>query len=55
MYDFGIRGRLLGTSFPEFIVSINASIMQESSIVFGNVMTCFGKFRFKADLLDLET
>ena len=37
-YVIGLTLIAFGTSFPEFIVSINASIMQESSIVFGNVM-----------------
>jgi len=37
-YVIGLTLIAFGTSFPEFIVSINASIIQESSIVFGNVM-----------------
>ena len=37
-YVVGLTLIAFGTSFPEFIVSINASIMQESGIVFGNVV-----------------
>ena len=37
-YIVGLTLIAFGTSFPEFVVSINASIMQESGIVFGNIM-----------------
>ena len=37
-YIIGLTLIAFGTSFPEFVVSINASIMNEPSIVFGNVI-----------------
>ncbi|SVD45718.1 uncharacterized protein METZ01_LOCUS398572, partial [marine metagenome] len=37
-YIIGLTLIAFGTSFPEFVVSINASIMQESGIVFGNII-----------------
>ena len=37
-YIIGLTLIAFGTSFPEFVVSINASIMNESGIVFGNVI-----------------
>jgi len=37
-YIIGLTLIAFGTSFPEFVVSINASIMNEPGIVFGNVI-----------------
>ena len=37
-YLIGLTLIAFGTSFPEFIVSVNASILDESSIVFGNII-----------------
>ena len=37
-YIVGLTLIAFGTSFPEFVISINASIMQESGIVFGNII-----------------
>ena len=37
-YIVGLTLIAFGTSFPEFVVSINASLMQESGIVFGNIV-----------------
>ena len=37
-YVVGLTLIAFGTSFPELVVSINASIMKESGIVFGNIM-----------------
>ena len=37
-YLIGLTLIAFGTSFPEFVVSINASLMKEPGIVFGNVI-----------------
>ena len=37
-YIIGLTLIAFGTSFPEFVVSINASILNESDIVFGNII-----------------
>ena len=37
-YVIGLTLIAFGTSFPEFVVSINASVINESGIVFGNII-----------------
>ena len=37
-YVIGLTLIAFGTSFPEFVVSVNASIINESGIVFGNII-----------------
>ena len=37
-YVIGLTLIAFGTSFPEFVVSVNASIINESSVAYGNLI-----------------